>query len=97
MPIFFPLTSSMFPICGFEMIAHELPLVTEAGTFTVMHRAEEPAINGTTVEYVALRRGHRKRLPSKRRLEGEDDLVSRDECIDGRARTREPIRREDGA
>jgi ABC-type nitrate/sulfonate/bicarbonate transport system substrate-binding protein len=44
----------MFSICGFEMIAHELPLVTEAGTFTGMPRAEEPAINGTTVPWSTL-------------------------------------------
>ncbi len=54
MPIFFLLTPSKFSICGFEMIAHELPLVTEAGTFTGMHRAEKPAINGTTVPWSTL-------------------------------------------
>jgi hypothetical protein len=89
----------MFSICGFEMIAHELPLVTEAGTFTGMHRAEEPAINGTTVPWSTLPFvvGTEKGFFQKEDLKVRDDLVSRDECIDGRARTREPVRREDGA
>ena len=54
MPIFFPLRLWMFSICGFEMIANEQPLVTEASTFTGMPRAEEPAINRNTVPWNTL-------------------------------------------